>query len=343
MDNDEILASLKKGKEGFFKKCLQGLRFCIGLALLYWALKGANWVDLKEVVLTANLSWLLIALALVLASTFLKIVRWFVLLKNYGLSRSTFRVARAFLVGQAANILLPFRGGEVIRAGMLAQADVVQTSQIISTIMIEKSLDLFALTLVTLAVLPYLQVISNRPIIRGLVFFSVLALVLLILFMMVSFKFWPMIKRYINHRPRHWKTWLSEKIDQFVASSYWMRDMKKVLPAMGLTLGIWVLMWLINLPVFRSVNLPAYPILGLFILVLVYIGLIPAMTPGNIAPFYFFAQLGLVTFKVPQDQALAFAILLHAVVTLPVLLLGGISLLIQNRGKEKNWQPQQSL
>lgn len=57
------------------------------------------------------------------------------------------------------------------------------------------------------------------------------------------------------------------------------------------------------------------------------IGLLPAWMPGNIAPFYFFATLGLLPFNIPLNLGLAFAVILHAVVTLPVLLLGGLILL----------------
>jgi uncharacterized protein (TIRG00374 family) len=264
------------------------------------------------------------------------------MLGSYGLSRSAFNVTRAYLVGQAANIMLPFRGGEVIRAGMLAQGDVVQISQVVSTIVIEKCLDLFSLTAVTLIVLPDLREISNSSIVHGLILFSVLAMVLFAAFMLVSFKYWSIIKQRFNQSP-HWITLTIEKIDRIIASSHWLKEWKSVIPILGLTVWIWVLMWLINLPVFRSVNLPADPMLALFILVLVYVGLIPALTPGNIAPFYFFAKLGLVTFNIPANEALAFAILLHAVVTLPILLLGGLLLLLQKKEKDTNWSAKQSL
>jgi uncharacterized membrane protein YbhN (UPF0104 family) len=65
------------------------------------------------------------------------------------------------------------------------------------------------------------------------------------------------------------------------------------------------------------------------------VGLLPAVAPGNIGPFHFFATLALVPFAVPFDQALAFAILLHAVVTLPPFLLGGAVLLWP--GRRRRW------
>jgi uncharacterized protein (TIRG00374 family) len=321
---------VRKNGASLSKKILQGIRILVGLVLLYFALKDANWSELKVTFQTADIRWLLLALALVLAGTALKIWRWSLLLRNFGLSKNLFSISRAYLVGQAANILLPFRGGEVIRAAMLVRGDVVvQTSQIVGTIVIEKSLDLFALTACTVMVIPYLRVISSSSIIYGLILSSAIILLLVIAFGLILYNYWSGIKQWLSNKPYRWINSFVEKADQFVGSCYWVKNWRKVYPAFIFTILIWVMMWLNNLPVFRSVNLPAAPMLGLFILVLVYIGLIPALTPGNIAPFYFFAQLALVTFNVPKGEALAFAVLLHAVVTLPVLILGGVSLLFQ--------------
>jgi uncharacterized membrane protein YbhN (UPF0104 family) len=64
------------------------------------------------------------------------------------------------------------------------------------------------------------------------------------------------------------------------------------------------------------------------VLVLVYIGLIPALMPGNLGPFYFFASFALLPFGTDRDQAVTYAVILHAIVTLPALLAGGIGLLV---------------
>ena len=64
-------------------------------------------------------------------------------------------------------------------------------------------------------------------------------------------------------------------------------------------------------------------------LVLVYIGLFPALMPGNVGPFYFFAGLALVPFGVLHEQAIIFAVVLHAIVTIPPLLAGAIGLFIR--------------
>jgi hypothetical protein len=66
------------------------------------------------------------------------------------------------------------------------------------------------------------------------------------------------------------------------------------------------------------------------VVVLIYIGGIPALMPGNIGPFYFFASLGLTLYGIQSEPALTFAIVLHALVTLPSLAAAGLSLLLQS-------------
>jgi uncharacterized membrane protein YbhN (UPF0104 family) len=62
----------------------------------------------------------------------------------------------------------------------------------------------------------------------------------------------------------------------------------------------------------------------MLVVVAVYIGMIPALMPGNIGPFYLAVQLALQTFPIPIESATVFAVLLHAIVTITPLLIAGI-------------------
>ena len=62
------------------------------------------------------------------------------------------------------------------------------------------------------------------------------------------------------------------------------------------------------------------------VLVLIYVGIAPALMPGNVGPFYFFARLGLSPISPTEQMRTAFAMLLHALVTLTPLVCAGIYL-----------------
>ncbi len=71
------------------------------------------------------------------------------------------------------------------------------------------------------------------------------------------------------------------------------------------------------------------------VMILVYFGVLPALMPGNIGPFTFFAQLALLPFSVEASTALAFAVILYVLVNLPMLIIGGILLLIPKTNSQR--------
>ena len=117
--------------------------------------------------------------------------------------------------------------------------------------------------------------------------------------------------------------------DGWMENSQWLRNPRQVFPGVLLTIVIWGVMWSTNLLLFRSFGFALGGTAAGLVLVTVYVGLFPALMPGNVGPFYFFAQLSLVPFGIIHDQAVAFAIVLHAIVTLPPLLGGALGLLIR--------------
>jgi hypothetical protein len=124
-------------------------------------------------------------------------------------------------------------------------------------------------------------------------------------------------------------------VDRWVQTSQWLRNPKQVFPAVLMTILIWGVMWLTNLLLFRSLGFPLGGTAAGLVLILVYVGLIPALMPGNIGPFYFFARLAVLPFGIIHDQALVFAVLLHFIVTVPALI-GGLTGLVVRSDRTVN-------
>jgi uncharacterized membrane protein YbhN (UPF0104 family) len=130
-----------------------------------------------------------------------------------------------------------------------------------------------------------------------------------------------------------WLAKVQRKLDQFLQASLWLREPSKLLPSLGITLLIWVVMALTNRLVLQSLAIDLGWDAALLVLMLVYFGVVRALMPGNLGPFAFFAQLALIPYAVPNERAVAFAIILYAIVTLPPLLISGLLLLLPNRLK----------
>jgi len=311
------------------------IQILAGIALLVFSLWGVNWRQLAESVGSVSLSWFFLALGSVVVGLGLKAVRWWLFLKNYGLNVPWRRVFQAYFAGQSANILLPTRGGELVRLGLLSTQNPSSAPQVAATIALEKFLDIIALSITAVGVAAYLPPEKAIWVREWLLPFSGFASLMLLVMI-----FWgPLLWRFIQPKiPSHAPSWLCKAaglVDRFVESSLWLRDARRLLPALLLTALIWVIMWGTNVLLFQSLKMELPLVAGGLVLVFIYLGLLPALMPGNIGPFYFFAQLAVRSFIVSDEKALAFAILLHAIVTLPPLFAGGIFLLFSGERRAR--------
>jgi uncharacterized membrane protein YbhN (UPF0104 family) len=117
-------------------------------------------------------------------------------------------------------------------------------------------------------------------------------------------------------------------LDGFIKASLWLRKPAKVSPVILLSICIWLIMGLTNGLLFASLGLSLHWQAAGLVMILVYFGVLPALMPGNIGPFTYFAQLALLPFSVEASTALAFAVILYVMVNLPMLLIAVILLLI---------------
>jgi uncharacterized membrane protein YbhN (UPF0104 family) len=305
-----------------FKSILIIIKILAGFALLILSIQGIQWKNLIEGIRSANLTWLILAIAGVILGLFLKLYRWALFIKNYHIPSSTGKLYRAYFVGQAVNILLPLRGGELVRMGYYAGETKV-LPEIASTIALEKYLDLLALTICGILISVQFS-LNNILNLRGLLL-PITSILTILLSVVILFgpSTWEKV-RGGRLFPQRFIDWM----DRWVQASLWLRNPKQVLPGILVTLFIWGVMWLTNLLLFKSIGLALGGTAAGLVLISVYVGLLPALMPGNIGPFYFFARLALIPFGVIQSQAFIFAVVLHAIVTVPPLVGGAIGLLV---------------
>lgn len=277
----------------------------------------------------ANVRWLLLGAAVVLLGLLIRAARWGLLLHSLDLRPVKLRVLQAYLSGQALNVLLPFRGGEAVRLGMISANQPQGAPEAAVSIVTEKGLD--ALALMVLIGVLFLSLPGERageamrlllPALGSLVL--ILALLLLL-----GLYLWPRLRSWLADRMGGRLRGVIPRFDRVVLRwRAWLLTPRRAIPALTLTALNWLVMLATNLILFRAVGLPLGGLAAGLVLALIMVGLLPALMPANIGPFHFFALLALQPFDVPADVGIAFAILLHAVVTLPTLLFAGSMLLL---------------
>jgi glycosyltransferase 2 family protein len=307
-----------------YKFILTMLKILAGLGMLILSIQGIHWENLVAGIRSADLSWLSLAILSVVLGLFLKFWRWVTMVRNYQIRSTVGRLYSAYFVGQAVNIILPLRGGELVRIGYFAGEPKI-LPEIASTIILEKYLDLMALTVYGLLVSYKISLDNILNLGSWLLPLTVIMTILLLAAILFGPTIWGKIQagKFLPERVIDW-------IDRWVQASQWLRNPKQVFPAVLMTILIWGVMWLTNLLLFRSLGLPLGGTAAGLVLILVYVGLIPALMPGNIGPFYFFARLAVLPFGILHDQALVFAVLLHFIVTVPALIGGLTGLVIRS-------------
>ena len=176
--------------------------------------------------------------------------------------------------------------------------------EIISMITLEKYMELIVLTVCGIFVSLKIS-LDTRLNLRAwlLPFVSILTVLLL-----VAILFDPYVRDKIRERkifPKRVVAW----VDRWVQASQWLRNPRQVFPGVLLTILIWGVMWLNNLILFESLALPLVgPAAGL-VLILVYIGLLPALMLGNLGPFNYFACLVLLHIGILHQQAFVAAVI----------------------------------
>jgi len=304
------------------------LKVLVGLVLLVISLWGVDWGSLADSLLQTSALGLLGLTGIVLGGLFLKITRSLILMWNFGAGVSFSQTAEAFFLGQAVNILLPSRAGDVLRLGYLSADRPALLPQVTAAVMLEKLLDLIAMTAIALGVSAYLPLERAFWVRSWLLPLSILAAIALASTILWGPLIWSKLQGRLVHRVGPGLQGFLTQVDRFVASSLWLRDPQRLVLPVMLTLLIWGVMWGTNMVLFRSLSLQVPLLAGGLVLILGYIGVIPNLMPGNVGPFYFFVQLGMQPFGISQEKGLAYTVILHAMVTLIPLVASGISMLV---------------
>lgn len=324
----------------FKGKTKEILRFILFLSfgiLLFWLVYRKQdsekiWAAFKGV----DFLWLGMTVFVMLISHLSRSVRWMMLVEPLGKKVSFGNATLATFLGYFANMALP-RLGEVTRCAVLGKYEDISVAKLLGTVVVERAIDvvMFLLCLV-LAIVLQLDVftrLGERYLASSnsgeAVSYDWLYLSLAILFALA------VLFRIFRKTIRKHKFFLAIKeLFQKVAEGFrTLWKLKSFNFFLFHTFIIWLcyyLMMYFGFKVFEfSSHLPAVVALSIF--VLGSLGMIlPA--PGGIGAFHFFVISGLVLYMPTEpeikEKAAAFALLIHGVQTLFILISGVVSLIL---------------
>ena len=303
------------------------LEITISLGFLALAFRGINLAVLWQGIRTANLGWVLACVAATIALLFFKAWRWQLLfLPEYHPRYSS--VFTAMAGGYLASNVLPARMGELVRLVLLVSDEPVSGARTLSTIVVERVLDILSLLIVMLFVLPFVDL--PPLMMRSLQAIGVVALVGAGVLALMSYQKDRLMrwahailgKISVLDRPAIYSA-IENLIDGFAA----LRGRFGLLQ-MALSLIAWVGVIVMGWTAAMAVNLETPLTAIIMAVVITTLGMLVPSSPGYIGVFEYLTTVALGPFGVPKEAALTFAIVWHGINYLTLCVVGLIALWI---------------
>jgi glycosyltransferase 2 family protein len=176
---------------------LSTIKILVSVALLYLALRKANFSDLASRIDVASLGWIGLAIAVTFLQIFVGVLRWREVSAECGAPLGLRQAMRFNVIGAFFNQTLPSSiGGDAVRLWLVARAGAGWRAATYS-IFVDRAIGLIALAIVIVASLPWSYNLIGDPHGRSaLLFIDFSALAGGVGFLILGRLHWPWLKRW---------------------------------------------------------------------------------------------------------------------------------------------------
>ncbi len=287
----------------------------ISLVAVYLAFRNLEWDAFWKAIKSVQVWWLVLGGILLVSSNFLRAARWSILLSPQKKIRM-YDIFQAVMVGYMANNVLPFKLGEVLRAVVVAKRHNLAVAGVGASVVVERGVDMLTF-LVLIGI--YGVFMPTLEAARYVALFGLVAILGII-----GFAAWMS-----NHHDRFFnrvESWANRKHEE--------GHDRIARQALSLFKGLETI-WRMPRPfmvVFYSVTVWAVYLLitmcgifafgfdmtfiekvdaGMVLLMFTTLSLTIPAAPGYVGTYHGAAIAGLLLFGIGQDEAGAFAVVLH--------------------------------
>ena len=304
-----------------------GTRFQIWLGLIlalitvYLAARTVDFGQLVVALREARLPFIILTLIASLVTIILKGLRWRALFYPQRPRLSLLRLCDLIVIGQAINFYIPARLGEVVRAYLAGEEAGISKAYVLGTIAAEKLVDIILLAVLVAGILPFLALPDWLAVQLWPVILAALVVVMLVVALSGGRRAIMQVTEWVLRwlpasLAERWRSRIGAGLDGLsglgrpqAAAAVW-----------GWTIASWLMAALTNYLLLLAFDLPATPLIALFLLVVLQAGIAVPSTPGKIGVFHYLCMIALSVFGVPATVGLAYGLTLHA------LVVGGISI-----------------
>jgi uncharacterized protein (TIRG00374 family) len=318
----------------------------IGALFLFLAFRGIAFADEQSGIPWADIgasiaatSWWGCAgfLVIALVQMLLRVQKWRIQIRGLTGALPSFRTSFAInAVSEAAVFLLPFRLGEFVRPNLAAQRRILNASAGLAGSALEHVVDGIVVTGAFPLVLWCMRGRAVPAYVHagGALAFAIFAGALL--FFVAAYRWRDPTSRAVEWLLRRVHGVLAQKVGAllraFLDGLACFRRPRDLVAYLSLTLAYW---WL-NVAAFyvlmRGMHIDVEPTVAFFLLCMLVIGMMIPAPPSNVGNFHAFATGALMVFEVPPVAAVAYAVMLHAISTASIALLGALFFVTRDIG-----------
>lgn len=311
------------------KKLKIAIGFLLGALLLYLFLRSVDVRQVWNVILQGNPAWLALAVSAIMASLFVRALRWRYLLlpiKKCGI----WNLFKTTMIGFGISAVIPARVGEVVRPYMLGNKENISKSSALATIVVER---LFDTLTVLLMLVVYLLLLMTPGELNpeaagfmmnlkktGLIIFAGVLLLFVFLFYLKSH---PSVAKGIARKfPGRFAQTIEEVLLSFVEGLSILKSPKILLQVTAWSFLFWLVVAVSFWATVRA-YLPAFSFSSTFLIMIMLAIGIAIPTPGGVGGYHWACKIGLTTFfNAPETEAGAIALVSHFINIAPVLVIG---------------------
>jgi uncharacterized protein (TIRG00374 family) len=307
-------------------------RAWIGIAIsgvfLYFAFRGQDFGEIRESLEAANLWWLLPALLIYFVGVWLRAVRWSILLKTLTPDVTSRSLFPTVVVGYMANNVLPLRTGELVRSYLVGKQYGVRKTSVLATIAVERIFDGFTMLgfmLVATAFVSFTSELQHLALIAFVVF--TVLLIGLFLLTLGGDLLDRLLQLILGPLPTRVADTVERMTESFLGGLGVFKRRRDLAQVALYSLAAWLCEASMYYLIARGFEGQVRDAVGIGATLMTtgvanMATLIPS-SPGYIGQFEFGVRLVLSgALDVPETQALAYAILVHAALYFPITIWG---------------------
>ena len=321
----------------------------ISLALVIYLFARVDYSQLWRSLAAADLSLLLTATVLFGGTLVVRAWRWQYLLKPLKGVRFSNSMS-ATSIGLMANMILPVRLGEIVRAVVLGHREEIDKSASFATVVVDRLLDGFTIlfilvVLLSVAPLPLDQGWQQRLRWGGLVFFVLYGGVFALLFYLhrTPTQVLQQVRRLCSRLPSRWVDKLCQFLESFSEGLRTLNRTEYLGRIIVTSLILWGLVGVYNFLIVVAFQLNLPLTVGFILLVAQAAAVMIPSSPGFVGTHHAASVACLSLWGVTSEAALSVALVMHAIGFFLTLAIGAVYLWVVGLSMCDLGQPERGL